>query len=109
MLKRMHPAAGCILSKPEFPDYSLEETGPVVLNLCIVLHDGEEHLKLRLCPAERPSGETPEAELPSADASFWYTFEELKTKTDEETANVSDWKHNPMAAIPVWIAMIAQK
>lgn len=49
------------------------------------------------------------AELPSADASFWYTFEEMKTKTDEETANVSDWKHNPMAAIPVWIAMIAQK
>ena len=49
------------------------------------------------------------AEIPSADASFWYTFDELKTKTDEETANINDWKHNPMAAIPAWIAMIAQK
>ena len=49
------------------------------------------------------------AEIPSADASFWYTFDELKTKTAEETANINDWKHNPMAAIPAWIAMIAQK
>ncbi len=49
------------------------------------------------------------AELPSADASFWYTFEELKTKTPEQTADVNDWKCNPMAAIPVWLAMIAQK
>lgn len=49
------------------------------------------------------------AELPSADASFWYTFEELKTKTAEQTADVNDWKCNPMAAIPVWLAMIAQK
>lgn len=49
------------------------------------------------------------AELPSTDASFWYTFEELRSKTAEETANINDWKRNPMAAIPVWIAMIAQK
>ena len=49
------------------------------------------------------------AEIRSADASFWYTFDELKTKTAEETANINDWKHNPMAAIPAWIAMIAQK
>lgn len=49
------------------------------------------------------------AEIPSADVSFWYTFEELKSKTDEDTANINDWKHNPMAAIPVWLAMIAQK
>ena len=49
------------------------------------------------------------AELPSADASFWYTFEELKIKTAEDTAGINDWKRNPMAAIPAWIAMIAQK
>ena len=49
------------------------------------------------------------AEIRSADASFCYTFDELKTKTAKETANINDWKHNPMAAIPAWIAMIAQK
>ena len=49
------------------------------------------------------------AEIPSVDASFWYTFEELKSKTDEDIANINDWKHNPMAAIPAWIAMIVQK
>jgi SAM-dependent methyltransferase len=49
------------------------------------------------------------AELPSADASFWYTYEELKSKADAETANINDWKCNPMAAIPAWLAMIAQK
>ena len=49
------------------------------------------------------------AEIRSADASFWYTFDELKTKTAKETANINDWKHNPMAAIPAWIAMISQK
>lgn len=48
-------------------------------------------------------------EIPSADASFWYTFEELKLKTAEDTSNINDWKCNPMAAIPAWIAMIAQK
>ena len=49
------------------------------------------------------------AEIPSMDASFWYTFDELKSKTDRETANINDWKYNPMAAIPAWIAMVAQK
>ncbi|MBQ6274049.1 MAG: class I SAM-dependent methyltransferase [Oscillospiraceae bacterium] len=49
------------------------------------------------------------AELPSADASFWYTFEELKAKSEEETASINDWKRNPMAALPTWIALIAQK
>ena len=49
------------------------------------------------------------AEFPATDASFWYTFEELKSKTEDETANINDWKCNPMAAIPAWIAVIAQK
>lgn len=49
------------------------------------------------------------AELPSVDASFWYTFEELRSVTEEEAAKVNDWKLNPMAAIPAWISIIAQK
>lgn len=49
------------------------------------------------------------AEIDSSDASFWYTYDELKTKTPEEISDISDWKHNPMAAIPAWIAIVAQK
>ncbi len=49
------------------------------------------------------------AELPSLDASFWFTFEELKTKTAQDTADINDWKRNPMAAVPAWLTMIAQK
>ena len=49
------------------------------------------------------------AEIDSSDASFWYTYDELKTKTPEEIFDINDWKHNPMAAIPAWIAIVAQK
>lgn len=49
------------------------------------------------------------AELPAVDASFWYTYDELKTKTGEEIRNINDWKHNPMAALPAWMAMISCK
>ena len=49
------------------------------------------------------------AEIPAVDASFWYTFGELKSKTVDETENINDWKCNPMAALPAWIAIIAQK
>ena len=49
------------------------------------------------------------AEIPSADTSFWFTFEERKSITKAETEHINDWKYNPMAAIPVWITMIAQK
>ncbi|MBQ5316456.1 MAG: class I SAM-dependent methyltransferase [Oscillospiraceae bacterium] len=49
------------------------------------------------------------AELPATDASFWYTYDELKTKKQEETENINDWKSNPMAAIPAWLAVIARK
>ena len=47
------------------------------------------------------------AKITSAGTSFWYTFEALKSNTDAATANINDWKCNPMAAIPSWIAMIA--
>ena len=49
------------------------------------------------------------AELPATDASFWYTYDELKTISQESIRNINDWKFNPMAAIPAWIAVIAQK
>lgn len=49
------------------------------------------------------------AELPAVDASFWYSYDELKTKTAEEIKNINDREYNPMAALPAWIAVIAQK
>ena len=49
------------------------------------------------------------AELPALDASFWYTNDELKTKTKDEIEGINDWKHNSMAAIPAWISIISQK
>ena len=49
------------------------------------------------------------AELPALDASFWYTFDELKSKTQAETEKINDWNYNPLAALPAWFAMIAQK
>ena len=47
------------------------------------------------------------AELLALDASFWYTYDELKTK--DEIEGINDWKHNSMAAIPAWISIISQK
>ena len=49
------------------------------------------------------------AELPSVDVSFWYTFDELKTKRQDELENINDWKSNPMAAIPTWLALVSRK
>ena len=49
------------------------------------------------------------AELPATDASFWYTYDELKSKSKDDIENINDWNHNPMAALPAWIAVIARK
>ena len=49
------------------------------------------------------------AELPAVNASFWFSYDELITKTEEETKNINDWKCNPLAAIPAWLALISQK
>ena len=49
------------------------------------------------------------AELPATDASFWYTYTELKSKRPEELEGINDWKKNPMAALPAWAALIAKK
>ena len=49
------------------------------------------------------------AELPAADASFWFTYAELQEKKPEELEGINDWKRNPMAALPAWIALISGK
>ena len=49
------------------------------------------------------------AELPAADASFWFTFAELRDKSPEELEGINDWKKNPMAALPAWMALVSKK
>ena len=49
------------------------------------------------------------AELPAADASFWFTYDELQQKTPEELRGINDWKRNPMAALPAWVALVSRK
>lgn len=49
------------------------------------------------------------AELQAIDASFWYSFDELKTKTPSDIENINDWKSNVMAALPAWLGLIARK
>ncbi|MBR6185748.1 MAG: class I SAM-dependent methyltransferase [Clostridia bacterium] len=49
------------------------------------------------------------AELPAIDASFWFTYAELQHKRPEELEGINDWKKNPMAALPAWIALVSRK
>lgn len=49
------------------------------------------------------------AELQAVDASFWYTYDELVQQKPEDLANVNDWRFNPMAALPVWLSIVARK
>ena len=49
------------------------------------------------------------AELPAADASFWFSYSELQGKTGEELEGINDWKKNPMAALPAWVTIISKK
>lgn len=49
------------------------------------------------------------AELPAADESFWYSFEERKTLNPKDTDGLNDWKRNPMAALPAWISIVCRK
>lgn len=49
------------------------------------------------------------AELPAVDASFWYTFDELKQQDPEALKEINDWKKNPLAALPIWMALLSQK
>ncbi len=49
------------------------------------------------------------AELPAVDASFWFPYAELHKKSPEELERINDWKKNPLAALPAWIALISKK
>lgn len=49
------------------------------------------------------------AELPAVDASFWFTYDELIKKSQDELININDWNKNPMAALPAWLVLISKK
>lgn len=49
------------------------------------------------------------AELQAVNASFWFSYEELIKQDNEELAKINQWEHNPMAALPAWISIVAQK
>lgn len=49
------------------------------------------------------------AELPSDSPAFWFTHEELCAKSPEDLQGISDWRQNPMAALPVWLCIAARK
>ncbi len=49
------------------------------------------------------------AELPALGASFWFTYDELKGKEPEELEGLNDWKKNPLAALPAWLALVSRK
>ena len=49
------------------------------------------------------------AELPATDASFWFTYAELQEKVPEQLEEINDWKKNPMAALPAWMALVSKK
>ena len=49
------------------------------------------------------------AELPAVDASFWFTHAELQEKRPEELEGINDWRQNPLAALPAWVAAVAGK
>ena len=49
------------------------------------------------------------AELPAADDSFCFTYAELQEKSPEDLEGINDWKKNPMAALPAWMALVSEK
>lgn len=48
-------------------------------------------------------------ELQAVNASFWFSYEELIKQEKEKLAEINNWKHNPMAALPAWISIVAKK
>ena len=48
-------------------------------------------------------------ELQAVNASFWFSYEELIKQDAEKVATINNWAHNPMAALPAWISILAQK
>jgi len=48
-------------------------------------------------------------ELQAVNASFWFSYEELIKQNKEKFARINNWEYNPMAALPAWISIVAQK
>lgn len=48
-------------------------------------------------------------ELQAVNASFWFSYEELIKQKKEELAEINNWEYNPMAALPAWISIVAQR
>ena len=48
-------------------------------------------------------------ELQAENSSFWFSYEELIKQTSENLDKVNNWEYNPMAALPAWISIVAQK
>ena len=49
------------------------------------------------------------AELPAVNTSFWFSYDELMRQKESELEGINDWERNPMAALPAWISIVAQK
>lgn len=48
-------------------------------------------------------------ELQAVNASFWFSYDELIKQNMEEIEKINHWEYNPMAALPAWISIVAQK
>lgn len=48
-------------------------------------------------------------ELPAVNASFWFSYDELIRQNQDSLEGVNDWRQNPMAALPAWVSIVAQK
>lgn len=48
-------------------------------------------------------------ELQAVNASFWFSYGELLKQKKEEIEKINSWEYNPMAALPAWICIVAQK
>lgn len=48
-------------------------------------------------------------ELQAVNASFWFTHDELMKQNMDAIQKINHWECNPMAALPAWIAIVAQK
>lgn len=48
-------------------------------------------------------------ELQAVNASFWFSYDELLQQNMDEIEEINNWEYNPMAALPAWISIVAQK
>ena len=48
-------------------------------------------------------------ELQAVNASFWFSYDELLKQNMDEIEKINNWEYNPMAALPAWISIVAQK